>query len=129
MYLIFMLLFEFSDNRMRRAHGGNYYDPLPSSSSYGGEYIETENDDLTEQLKDKVNTLKSLSIDIGAEVKYQDRLLRDMDHDFETTGGFLSNTIGRVTRLSRNSGGYNMLYLILFSLAVFFILYIFLKLR
>ncbi|KAL4148110.1 hypothetical protein QTP88_002410 [Uroleucon formosanum] len=117
------------DKIMRRSHGGNYYDPLPSNSSYGGEFIETENDDLTEQLKDKVNTLKSLSIDIGAEVKYQDRLLRDMDHDFETTGGFLSNTLGRVTRLSRNSGGYNMLYLILFSLAVFFVLYIFLKLK
>lgn len=123
------LLFVFSDKIMRRSHGGNYYDPLPSNSSYGGEFIETENDDLTEQLKDKVNTLKSLSIDIGAEVKYQDRLLRDMDHDFETTGGFLSNTLGRVTRLSRNSGGYNMLYLILFSLAVFFVLYIFLKLK
>lgn len=115
---------------MRRATGGHYYEPLPSSSSYGGgEFIEKENDDLTEQLKDKVNTLKSLSIDIGAEVKYQDRLLRDMDHDFETTGGFLSNTLGRVTRLGRNSGGYNMLYLILFSMFVFFILYIFLKLR
>lgn len=116
---------------MRRAHGGNYYDPLPSTSSYGGggEFIENENDDLTEQLKDKVNTLKSLSIDIGAEVKYQDRILRDMDHDFETTGGFLSNTLGRVTRLSRNSGGYNMLYLILFCFAVFFVLYIFLKVR
>lgn len=119
----------FSDKKMRRAHGGNYYDPLPSTSSYGGEFIENENDNLTEQLKDKVNTLKSLSIDIGAEVKYQDRLLRDMDHDFETTGGFLSNTLGRVTRLSRNSGGYNMFYLILFSIAVFFILYVFLKLR
>lgn len=119
----------FTDKKMRRAHGGNYYDPLPSSSSYGGEFIETENDDLTEQLKDKVNTLKSLSIDIGAEVKYQDKLLKDMDHDFERTGGFLNNTLGRVTRLSRNSGGYNMLYLILFSIAVFFILYIFLKLR
>lgn len=114
---------------MRRAHGGNYYDPLPSSSSYGGEFIETENDDLTEQLKNKVNNLKSLSIDIGEEIKHQDRLLRDMDHDFETTGGFLKNTIGRVTRLSRNSGGYNMLYLILFSFAVIFVLYIFLKLR
>lgn len=121
--------FLFSDKIMRRAHGGNYYDPLPSSSSYGGEFIETENDDLTEQLKSKVNNLKFLSIDIGEEIKHQDRLLRDMDHDFETTGGFLNNTIGRVTRLSRNSGGYNMLYLILFSVAVFFILYIFLKLR
>ncbi|XP_050436442.1 BET1 homolog [Adelges cooleyi] len=120
---------DFKDNRMRRTHGGNQYDPLPSTSSFGSEFIEHENDDLTEQLKNKVNTLKSLSIDIGAEVKYQDRLLRDMDHDFETTGGFLSNTLGRVTRLSRNSGGYNMFYLVLFTIAVFFVLYVFLKFR
>ncbi|XP_050528751.1 BET1 homolog [Daktulosphaira vitifoliae] len=114
---------------MRRAHGGNYYDPLPSTSTHDSDFIEKENDDLTEQLKNKVNTLKSLSIDIGAEVKYQDRLLRDMDHDFETTGSFLSNTLGRVTRLGRNSGGYNICYLLLFTIVVFFILYIYIKLR
>jgi len=107
---------------MRRSHIRDYYESPPTFNS---ELTEIENEDLAENLKDKVNTLKSLSIDIGAELKYQDRLLIDMDNDFEATGGFLRNILGRVTRLSSNSGGYNILYLILFSLAVFFILFIF----
>ncbi|XP_015363342.1 PREDICTED: BET1 homolog [Diuraphis noxia] len=114
---------------MRRAHIRDYYDPPPSKSLHGSELIQIEDEDLPEHLKDKVNILKSLSIDIGSELKSQDRLLRDMDYDLETTGGFLSNTLGRVTRLYGYSGGYNKLYLILFSLIVFFILYIFLKLK
>ncbi|KAL5238055.1 hypothetical protein ACI65C_005465 [Semiaphis heraclei] len=52
------------DKMMRRSHIKDYYEPPPSCSS---EFIEIENEDSTEHLKDKVNTLKSLSIDIGAE--------------------------------------------------------------
>jgi len=104
---------------MRRSHRRNYYERLPSNSSHSDKLIAIENDDLTEQLEDKVNILKSLSIDIDAEVKYQHCLLRNMHYGFETTRRFLSNMLGRVTRISSNSGGHNILYLILFSMAVF----------
>lgn len=33
---------------------------------------------MTDELRDKIHALKSLSIDIGTEVKYQDKLLHDM---------------------------------------------------
>ncbi|OAD55441.1 BET1 like protein, partial [Eufriesea mexicana] len=51
------------------------YEPLPTTS-HGG--LEDENERMTEHLKDKIHALKSLSIDIGNEVQYQDKMLRDM---------------------------------------------------
>lgn len=110
---------------MRRAHG-YHYSPLPSDVANG---IENENDEMTEDLRQKIHTLKSLSIDIGNEVKSQDRLLRDMDDDFEKTGGFLGHTISRVMRLSRGRHNYYICYLLIFVIFIFFILYIVIKLK
>lgn len=110
---------------MRRAHAGNYYESLPQNSNE----IEEENDQMTNELKEKIGVLKSLSIDIGNEVKYQDKLLRDVDDDMDRTGGFLGTTMNKVLRLSRGSHNYYILYLFLFSIFVFFILYLVLKFR
>lgn len=56
--------------------GGYGYEPLPSTSS--NNTMEDENERMTEELSDKIHALKSLSIDIGTEVKYQDKMLRSM---------------------------------------------------
>lgn len=56
--------------------GGYGYEPLPSTSTHNA--VEDENERMTEELKDKIHALKSLSIDIGTEVKYQDKMLRSM---------------------------------------------------
>ncbi|XP_044754551.1 BET1 homolog [Coccinella septempunctata] len=110
---------------MRRNHAGYSYEPLPQRSNE----IEDENDKLTEELRDKVNVLKSLSIDIGNEVRYQDRLMNDIDDDLERTGGFLGKTMNNVLKLSRNSHNCSILHIVLFSVTLFFILYIVLKFR
>lgn len=110
---------------MRRAHAGNYYEPLSQNPNE----LEEENDRMADELKDKIHILKSLSIDIGNEVKYQDRMLREVDDDLDRTGGFLGNTMNRVLRLTKGSHNYYILYLFLFSIFVFFILYIILKFR
>ncbi|VEN43364.1 unnamed protein product [Callosobruchus maculatus] len=110
---------------MRRAHAGNYYEPVPQSSNE----IEEENDRMTNELKEKIGVLKSLSIDIGNEVKYQDKLLRDVDDDLDRTGGFLGTTMNKVLRLGRGSHNYYILYMFLFSIFVFFILYLVIKFR
>ncbi|KAJ1519893.1 hypothetical protein ONE63_004133 [Megalurothrips usitatus] len=115
-------------SKMRRSHAGNYYEPLPTQYEAGNN-IEEENEKMTDQLKDKIHVLKSLSIDIGAEVRYQDKLLRDMDEDFEKTGGFLGNTMNRVLRLAKGGHNYYIVYLFLFSIVVFIILWITLKFR
>lgn len=110
---------------MRRAHAGNYYEPVPQNMNE----IETENDRMADDLKDKIHVLKSLSIDIGNEVKYQDRLLKDVDDDMDRTGGFLGGAMNRVLRLTKGSHNYYILYLFLFSLFIFFVLYLVLKFR
>ncbi|XP_075211368.1 blocked early in transport 1 isoform X2 [Lycorma delicatula] len=112
---------------MRRSHTSQYYEPVPQQ--YDGDVLEQENEQMASQLKDKIHVLKSLSIDIGQEVRYQDKLLRDIDEDFERTGGFLGNTMNRVLRLAKGGHNYYMLYLFLFSMFVFFVLYIVIKFR
>lgn len=110
---------------MRRAHAGNYYEPLPQNSNE----IEDENDRMTNELQEKIGVLKSLTIDIGNEVKYQDKLLRDVDDDLDKTGGFLGTTMNKVLKLSKGGQHYIILYLFLFSIVVFFILYFVIKFR
>lgn len=56
--------------------GGYGYEPLPSTSTHN--VVEDENERMTDELKDKIHALKSLSIDIGTEVKYQDKMLKGM---------------------------------------------------
>lgn len=56
--------------------GGYGYEPLPSTSAHSG--MEDENERMTEELQGKIHALKSLSIDIGTEVKYQDKMLGSM---------------------------------------------------
>jgi len=110
---------------MRRTNSGYGYEPVPSTS-YS---LEDENDRMTDELKDKITALKSLSIDISTEVKYQDKMLRDMDDDFERTGGSLRGSITRVLRLSKGSHNYYILYMFLFAITMFFILWIVLKFK
>lgn len=110
---------------MRRAHAGNYYEPLPQNSNE----IEEENEKMTSELQDKIGVLKSLTIDIGNEIKYQDKMLKDVDDDLDRTSGFLGTTMSKVVRLARGSHNYYILYLFLFSIFVFFILYLVLKFR
>ncbi|XP_026203580.1 BET1 homolog [Anabas testudineus] len=112
---------------MRRAGlsegtSGNYV-----ASGYS--VYEDENEHLQEGLREKVKALKHLSIDIGAEVKIHNKMLEDMDTDFDSTGGLLGATIGRVKKLSRGSQTKLLCYMLLFCFFVFFILYWFIKLR
>ncbi|KAG8039301.1 hypothetical protein G9C98_003608 [Cotesia typhae] len=112
---------------MRRSHSAGYsYEPLPTSS---GSHLEQENERLEEDLSDKIHALKSLSIDIGTEVKYQDKILRDMDDDFERTSGSLTSSVARVIRMAKAGHNYYIIYLFLFSIFVFFVLWIVLKFR
>lgn len=117
---------------MRRSQGYNYQpvsqgENRPSTSS--NDLVEEENQRLTDELQGKIGALKSLTIDIGNEVRYQDKLLRGFDDDMDRTGGFLSNTMNRVVRLGRGGHHKHMLYMFLFALGVFLLLYLVLKFR
>ncbi|XP_073485691.1 BET1 homolog isoform X2 [Aquarana catesbeiana] len=107
--------------------GMKHRDGRPEMSGYN--VYEQENDRLTESLRLKANALKSLSIDIGAEVKFHNKLLGEMDSDFDSTGGILGSTMGRLKALSRGSQTKLLCYMMLFALFVFFVIYWFVKLR
>lgn len=119
---------------MRRSQGYNYQ-PLsqapdgPSTLQRNDDALEEENQRLTEELRGKIGALKSLSIDIGQEVRYQDKLLRGIDDDMERTGGFLGNTMKRVVRLGKMGHHKYMFYMFLFVLFVFLLLYVVVKFR
>uniref|UniRef100_A0A098M1K1 BET1 homolog n=1 Tax=Hypsiglena sp. JMG-2014 TaxID=1550645 RepID=A0A098M1K1_9SAUR len=106
------------------AAGSNY-----GYTNSGYSVYEEENEKLTESLRSKVTAIKSLSIEIGTEVKQHNKLLTEMDNDFDSTSGFLGATVGRLKILSRGSQTKLLCYMMLFSLFVFFVIYWIIKLR
>uniref|UniRef100_A0A9L0SAH5 BET1 homolog n=1 Tax=Equus caballus TaxID=9796 RepID=A0A9L0SAH5_HORSE len=106
---------------------GNYGNYGYTNSGYSA--CEEENERLTESLRSKVTAIKSLSIEIGHEVKQQNKLLAEMDSEFDSTTGFLGKTMGKLKTLSRGSQTKLLCYLMLFSLFVFFVIYWIIKLR
>jgi len=101
----------------------------PGYSTYndGSSVVEAENDRLEDELKNKIRTLKVLSIDIGDEVRDHNKFLKDMDNDFDSAGGFLGKAMGRVKKLTKGSQNYVILYLFLFALFVFLLIWLIIK--
>jgi blocked-early-in-transport protein 1 len=121
---------------MRRSHLVGGYEPATASSGgsqfgsqYGSQLVEEENDKMADVLSDKVKALKSLSIDIGNEVREQNKFLKSMDTDFDNSGGFLRSTMSRVTAMARAGHNCHIFYLLLFACFVFFICWLIIKTR
>ncbi|CAL4153544.1 unnamed protein product [Meganyctiphanes norvegica] len=112
---------------MRRAQGG----PWAPGKHYGGasQHIEDENDELQDQLQDKVKSLKNLVINIGEETRSQNTLLGQMDDDYEKSGNFLERSLKRVGIISRGSQNYHVVILFAFCFVVFLLLWVILKFR
>ena len=105
--------------RQRGAHAAAGFE----QQNIGHEHLEEDNEAAETELRSKVNALKSLSIDIGTEVREQNRLLKDVDDEFDSTFGQLQHNIQRVLKLVKSGNRYHMLYLFLFCLFVFFVLW------
>nr|XP_035129844.1 BET1 homolog [Callithrix jacchus] len=81
---------------------------------------EEENERLTESLRSKAATIKSLSIQIGHKVKTQNKLLAEMDSQFDSTSGLRGKSTAKLKSLTRGSQTKPLCYMMLFSLFVFF---------
>lgn len=101
--------------RQRGAHVG--YEQL------GHEHLEESNDAAESELRTKVSALKSLSIDIGTEIRDQNKQWNEIDNEFDSTFGQLLNNIDRVVKLAKSGSRYHLLYLFLFCLFVFFVIW------
>lgn len=96
---------------------------------YGSELVEDENNAMEGMLSDKVKALKSLSIDIGHEVREQNKFLKNMDNDFDGSTGFLQSTMKRVSAMARAGHNCHLFYLFLFACFVFFVCWVIIKTR
>ncbi|XP_065844532.1 BET1 homolog [Oscarella lobularis] len=106
--------------KMRRPVPG---DTSTRSALQTEEMVEHENDRMVEEMTHKVTALKSLTIDIGDEVRSQNKFLKNMNDDFDKTGGFLASTYKRVKKLGREGHHRWICYMFLFVVAVFVITY------
>jgi len=93
-------------------------------------YLFDENDSTEEQntiaeneLKEKVGRLKSISIDIGEEIKGHNVLLSEADNTFDSVGSLLSSTIGKVKLLKKSEHRWYLLFLLLFCFLVLIVLW------
>lgn len=109
----------------RNGQNSPVYSQLRDYESH--QMMEQENDRMADELSGKVRALKSLSIDIGNEVRTQNRMLGDMDDEFDSSGGLLQSTMARLTNISKAGHHKLMWYLILFALFVFFVCYLTIK--
>uniref|UniRef100_A0A7E4V355 t-SNARE coiled-coil homology domain-containing protein n=1 Tax=Panagrellus redivivus TaxID=6233 RepID=A0A7E4V355_PANRE len=101
--------------RSRTPNGGNSYE--------GSAYLENQNDNLLDGLRDKVNTLKRVTINIGDDVREQNRLLGSMESDFDASRGLLDGAMKRLGIVQRTGGKNVLCYLVLFSFFVFLCIY------
>ena len=96
---------------------------------HGNIHVEDENDKMEEELSHKVKALKSLTIDIGEEVRQQNKELSGMNDDFDKGGGLLDATVNRLKRITRSGGHKHICYLMMFGLFIFFIIWMIVKFR
>ncbi|GAB6022259.1 BET1-like protein [Chamberlinius hualienensis] len=86
--------------------------------------MDSHNRQMSERLSQKVTTLKSLAFDIESEAKDHNHLLRNVDDDFDSTGGFLSGTVNRMsTMIARSRGNRKVTCYIGFGIAALFLIF------
>lgn len=90
--------------------------------------LEQENDALVQNLHDKVDFLKKFSIEIGDEVREQNKFLKGFDDDMSTSGNLMSSTLHKLDSVMGTGGSKHLCYLVLF-IFVFFMLVVWLVRR
>ncbi|CAD5225070.1 unnamed protein product [Bursaphelenchus xylophilus] len=101
------------------------YRPGKGSTGYDnhGQFLEQQNDQLTEDLHSKVQQLKRVTIAIGDDVREQNRLLSSMEGDFDLSNTLLGQTMKKLGLVSRAGGNRVLCYLVLFAFFVFLVVY------
>lgn len=86
-------------------------------------FVERRNDVLVEKLSGKVAALKKITIAIGDDVREQNRLLNEMETDFDASKGLLGSAMRKFNRVAKAGGKNLTCYLVSFALFVFLIIY------
>ncbi|KAI6186704.1 BET1-like protein [Aphelenchoides besseyi] len=97
--------------------------PTPNGYDNQSNFLEQQNDNLADELSNKVNQLKRVTIAIGDDVREQNRLLNQMDSDFDLSRSLLGSTMRKLGIVSKAGGHKILCYLVLFALFVFLVVY------
>ncbi|GAV09691.1 hypothetical protein RvY_19188 [Ramazzottius varieornatus] len=110
-----------------------YGDGAPSTEPNNGmrnrSLFDQQNEEVTSALGQKISALKSLTIDIGNEVRSQNRMLGEMDSELDTSSGFLGNAMSRLKKLQRANGGSITWKLLGFAFLVFIVIVLIIKFK
>ena len=94
-----------------------------SSHETNANIMENQNNDRISELSDQVARLKGLTIDIGNEVRDQNRLLDNMGDGFTNVGDMLTGSLARIGTMLESGGAKHMCYLVGFVVFVMVFLY------
>jgi len=100
------------------------YPHLQQIDIYGNQTLEEENEIQEEELKAKISVLNSISIQIGEEVRKQNKFLESIDDQFDSTHSVAVNTIRKVLKLAKSNHMYHIYYLLAFCLFALCILWL-----
>jgi len=87
------------------------------------EIMQHENDAQIGMLLGKVSQLKEYTIQIGNQVRDDNKMLDGLDNDFDSAGSLLSGTMKRLGTMVNSKDSRHMLYLALFVVFVFMVMY------
>lgn len=114
---------------MRRQHVQTEQYEARSSTRPPPNLVEGENARMENALSGKVQALKSLSIDIGTEIRTSKKLVDEMDLEFEDSTGLLQKAMHRLKGLTKGGHWKIWLYLFFFVLFVFVVCWFVIKFR
>merc|ERR1719499_1347221 len=85
--------------------------------------MERQNEAQIEDLEGKVSQLRDITSRIGKEVKDSNVFLDMMGIDFDKAGSLLKGTVGHLKTMMQQNNGKHMCYMLVFVLALFFLMY------
>ena len=95
---------------------------------YGNEGDDNDDDENMEQrLINKTSKLKQITISLGNEIRDSNKYIKGLDDDFDKSKNYMDSAMKGIYKLSKNPNCKLYFYLILFSLFVFFVLYLLIK--
>ncbi|GBN15445.1 BET1-like protein [Argiope bruennichi] len=98
---------------------------MNSSRQLGEDALEAQNRYRADELAKKISKLKSVAYDIEVEAKDHNRLLDDVDNEFDSSTGFLSGSLNKVNKMmfTGRSDRRLMCYVVLITVGLFIVFY------
>lgn len=89
--------------------------------------LERHNDQMLDDLRNKIGSLKRVTIDIRDEARIQNKLLSDMNVDMDSSRGLLVSTMKKLGIVAGARSNKVIFYLVLFSFFIFMCIYYIIK--